>query len=180
MDGHMLERSGNHRGRSRTCTQRKPSWKVTDVHTAETMLEGRTRERGPLYTSVPLSCLMIIVQDAPGGAENTRCNSDERQPCLRGNYRQFFVSRFSEVNGERRRKLCAWNVEAPWKCPCPGECASLWRLPSLFGDDTHAAVAWPKWAREHGLHTECGPLCRWVENLAHRHVLEQGREQKST
>ena len=27
-----------------------------------------------------------------------------------------------------------------------------------LGDDTHAVVARPKWAREHGLHTECGPV----------------------
>ena len=41
------------------------------------------------------------------------------------------------------------------KCQCPAACASLWRLPSLLGDDTHAVVARPKWAREHGLHTKC-------------------------
>ena len=151
MEGHRRAHSGNHDGRSQTCTERKPSWKVARVNVV------------PCTPVFHLSCSMITVQDAPGGAENTCCNSDERQPCLRGNYRQFFVSWFSEVNGERRRKLCAWNVEAPWKCPCPGACASLRRLPSLFGDDTHAAVAWPKWAREHGLHTECGPLCRWVQ-----------------
>ena len=28
-------------------------------------------------------------------------------------------------------------MEAPRKCPCPAACVSLWRLPSLFGDDTH-------------------------------------------
>ena len=34
-----------------------------------------------------------------------------------------------------------------------------------LGDDTHAVVARPKWAREHGLHTECGPLCRSMDGL---------------
>ena len=33
------------------------------------------------------------------------------------------------------------------------------------GDDTRAVVARPKWAREHGLHTECGPLCRSMDGL---------------
>ena len=78
---------------------------------------------------------MTTVQDAPGGAENTRGNNDERKPCLRRNYRQFFVSWFSEVNGERQRMRCAWNVEAPQISPCPAACVSLWRLPSVFGDD---------------------------------------------
>ena len=39
------------------------------------------------------------VQDAPGGAENTRCNSNKRQLCLGGNYRHIFGSWFSDVNG---------------------------------------------------------------------------------
>ena len=29
-------------------------------------------------------------------------------------------------------------MEALKKYPCPAACASLWRQPSLFGDDTHA------------------------------------------
>ena len=33
------------------------------------------------------------------------------------------------------------------------------------GDDTRVVVARPKWAREHGLHTECGPLCRSMDGL---------------
>ena len=33
------------------------------------------------------------------------------------------------------------------------------------GDDTRVVVARPKWAREHGLHTECGPLCRSMDRL---------------
>ena len=38
----------------------------------------------------------------------------------------------------------------------------------LFCDDTHAVVNMPRWARQNGLLTKCGPLCRWVENLTHR------------
>ena len=49
-------------------------------------------------------------------------------------------------------------MEAPEKYPRPAACASPWRPPSLVGDDTHAVVARSKWAREHGLHTECGPV----------------------
>ena len=86
------------------------------------------------------------MQDAPGGAENTRCYNNERQPCLRGNYRQFFVSWFSEVNGIETEGSERSGAEAPQTCPCPAACASLWRLPSLFGDDTHAVVTRPKWA----------------------------------
>ena len=44
------------------------------------------------------------VQDAPGGAENARCNRNKWQLCLRGNYRQIFGSWFSDVNGMRQRK----------------------------------------------------------------------------
>ena len=70
------------------------------------------------------------------------------------------------------------DVEAPTKCPCPAACASPWRLLRLFGDDTHVVDTRPKWAREHGLHTECGSLCRWVASLADQQVLEQGRGQR--
>ena len=31
-------------------------------------------------------------------------------------------------------------METPEKYPSPVACAILWRLPSLFGDDTHAEV----------------------------------------
>ena len=40
-----------------------------------------------------------------------------------------------------------------------------------LGDDTHEVVKRPKWASEHGQHTQCGRFCRWVESLAHRQVL---------
>ena len=53
-------------------------------------------------------------------------------------------------------------------------CESMETAQSL-GDDTHAVTMGPKWAREHGLHTWCGLLCRWVASLANRQVLEQGR-----
>ena len=69
-------------------------------------------------------------------------------------------------------------MEVPWKCLCLGAGVSLWREPSLFGDDTHAVVARPKWAREHGIHTKCGPMCRWFTSLAYRYVLRQRRGQK--
>ena len=62
-------------------------------------------------------------------------------------------------------------MEALKKYQCLAACASLWRQPSLFGDDTHAVGTRPRWAQEHGIHTECGPLCRWVASLAHRQVL---------
>ena len=54
---------------------------------------------------------MTTVQDALGGAENTRCNQNERQPCLRGNYRQFFGSWFSDVN-EKKKEAVRVDVEA--------------------------------------------------------------------
>ena len=49
-------------------------------------------------------------------------------------------------------------MEVLKKYPCPAACVSQWRQPSLFGDDTHAVVKRPKWAREHGRHTKCGPV----------------------
>ena len=57
------------------------------------------------------------------------------------------------------------DVEAPWKVPCPAAGASPWRLHRLFGDDTHAVVAQPKWASGHGPHSVCvnrvGGLRAW-------------------
>ena len=51
-------------------------------------------------------CEIFFVQDAPVGTENTRCNTNERQPCLSGNYRQLFVSWFSDVNGVKDAPTC--------------------------------------------------------------------------
>ena len=82
---------------------------------------------------------------APGGAASMRWNTHQRQLCLRENYRQFFGSSFSDVNGIQTEETVRLGVEAPKKCPCPAACASLWRQPSVFGDDKHAVVA-PKWA----------------------------------
>ena len=120
------------------------------------------------------------VHVAPGGAENTRWDTYRRQLCLRRNYRHFFGWWFSEVSGIQTEGSERLDVEALEKCPCPAACASLWRLPRLFGDDTHAVDTRPRWAREHGTHILRGSLCRWVASLAHRQVLEQGRGQKRT
>ena len=85
------------------------------------------------------------------------------------NYRHFFGSWFSDVNGVQTERTERQDMEAPKKSPCPAARASLWRQPSLF---THAVVTRPKWAREHGLRTECGPMRQWVESLGDRHVLD--------
>ena len=82
--------------------------------------------------------------------------------CQSGNFRQIFGSWFSDVKGVKKGNL---HVRANGDCP-------------VSCDDTHAVVTRPEWAPEHGLHTECGPLRRWVANLAHRQVLEQGRGQR--
>ena len=50
-------------------------------------------------------------------------------------------------------------------------CALTDKAQSL-GDDTHAAVARPKWTAEHGPRFVCGPLCWWVASLGHRQVLK--------
>ena len=50
------------------------------------------------------------------------------------------------MNGIQTEESERPDVEAPQRCPCLPACASLWRQPSLFGDDTHAVVARPKWA----------------------------------
>ena len=49
-------------------------------------------------------------------------------------------------------QTCCWTWR-PLRCPYLAACARRKRQPSLFGDDTHAVVAQPKWAREHGLHS---------------------------
>ena len=49
------------------------------------------------------------------------------------------------------------------KIPCLAACASQWRQPSLFGDDTHAVVTRPKWAQggTHRVVTNVGVLRAW-------------------
>ena len=42
------------------------------------------------------------------------------------------------MNGTRTMTSERPGVEAPQQCPHPAACASLWRRPSLSGDDTHA------------------------------------------
>ena len=54
------------------------------------------------------------------------------------------------------------DVEAIKKDSCLAACASQRRQPGFFGDDAHAMVKRPQGASEHGLHTKCGPLRRWV------------------
>ena len=50
-----------------------------------------------------------------------------------------------------------------------------------LGDDTHAVVARPKWAREHGLHTECGHVVSMgLRVWPIDDVPGQGRGQKKT
>ena len=55
-----------------------------------------------------------------------------------------------------RREWCSNRANGAPRCGGASEisisccCASEWRQPSLFGDDTHAVVTRPKWAREHG------------------------------
>ena len=68
-------------------------------------------------------------------------------------------------------------MEAPEKCPCLAACASVWRQPSLFGDDTRAVVTRPK-ERESADYALVWSLVSVVEGLAHVHVLEDGRGQK--
>ena len=58
----------------------------------------------------------------------------------------FFGWWFSKVNGVQTLGSERLDVEALKKYPCLAACASLWRLPRLFGDDTHAVVTLPKWA----------------------------------
>ena len=65
----------------------------------------------------------------------------------------FLDGGFFEVIGIQTLGSERLDVEALKKYPCPAACASLWRQPSLFGDDTHAVSTRPRWAREHGQHT---------------------------
>ena len=114
----------------------------------------------------------INVQDAPGGAENTRCNTNECHLFLRGKLSPNFWIVVFRRERSKTKEAVRLDVEAPKKYPCPTACASQWRQPSLSGDNTHAVATRPKWAQEHGLHTKCGSLCRWVASVAHRKVLE--------
>ena len=96
-----------------------------------------------------------------------------------GTIANFFAWWFSEVNGIQTEGSESPDVEATKKCPYLAACASLWREPSLFRDDTHAVVALPKCAPEHELHTQRGPVRWWVASLAHRRVLEKGARLQS-
>ena len=77
----------------------------------------------------------------------------------------------SDVNGLRWRKWCAETWRRLRNVHILLHVRSQRRQPSPFGHDTHAVVSRPTWAPERGLHTQCGLLCRWVDSLAHRHVL---------
>ena len=73
--------------------------------------------------------MAATVQDAPGGAENTRCDSDNN---VSGETLANFLYRgFQSVNGTRQKEAVRPDVEALQKCPCPPACASHWRPPSL-------------------------------------------------
>ena len=52
---------------------------------------------------------------------------------------------------------CGGASEIPMSC-CV--CELMETAPSS-GEDTHAVVKKPKWAREHRLHTKCGPMQPW-------------------
>ena len=44
------------------------------------------------------------------------------------------------------QKSCPWRWSSPAKYPCRPVCASPWRQPGLFGDDTHAKRKRSMWA----------------------------------
>ena len=44
------------------------------------------------------------------------------------------------------QKSCPWRWSSPAKCPCLLVCASPWRQPGLFCDDTHAKRKRSEWA----------------------------------
>ena len=76
------------------------------------------------------------MQDAPGGAENTRCHTDKMTTMSQGKLSPIFV-------GAPR---CGGALEMSMSCMCePVETAQS------LGDDTHAVGTRTKWAREHGL-----------------------------
>ena len=65
------------------------------------------------YSSSSCACVRDSVQVAPSGAENTHWNIHKRHLCLRCNYRQFFGSSFSDVNGVQTERTKRPEVEAP-------------------------------------------------------------------
>ena len=60
------------------------------------------------YSSSSCACVRDSVQVAPGGAENTHCNT-----------RHFFGSSFTDVNGVQTERTERPDVEAPQKYPSP-------------------------------------------------------------
>ena len=86
---------------------------------------------------------------APGGEDNTPCNSHRGLRCLQEHHGQFLDRGFhgeeSRTNGNCRG---GGAKEMPTSC-CM--CEPLETAQSL-GDDTHAVVSRPKSASEHGLH----------------------------
>ena len=88
------------------------------------------------------------VHVAPGGTENSVGTLTKDNCVSGGNIANFLDGGFSEVNGVALEKY-----------PCPAAGASQWRLPGLLGDDTHAVVTRPRWAREHGRHNRVWSRC---------------------
>ena len=56
---------------------------------------------------------MCALHVAPDQAENTHWNTRKRHLCLSGNYRQFFGSWFSDLNGVKQRERSAQNGDSP-------------------------------------------------------------------
>ena len=98
------------------------------------------------YSSSSCACVRDFVQEAPGGAENTHWNIHKRHLCLRGTYRQFFESSFSDVNGVQTGQTERPDVEAPWNIHVLLHVRTNGDSPVSFGDDTHAVVKRPTWA----------------------------------
>ena len=97
-----------------------------------------------------------------------RVEADLRSSGSRGQSSAIFWNSVSVVNSSKKLPNVRQDVEALKEMPIPScMCEPVVTAQSL-GDETHAVVTRPQWAGEHGQHTWCGPLCRWVENLAPR------------
>ena len=106
-----------------------------------------------------------------------RVEEDLRNSSSQAQALAIFWNSISVVNSSKKLPRVRQDVEALKEVPTPCcMCEPVVTAQSL-GDETHAVVTRPQWAGEHGQHTWCGSLCRWVASLAHRQALEQGRGQ---
>ena len=99
------------------------------------------------------------MQDAPGGAENTRCHIDKMTTMSQGKLSPIFSIVVFRRERCETKEAVRKDAEAPWKSPCPA-CVSQWGQPSL------SAMTHSRWAHGQSGHESTDYTLRVVHFLS--------------